>query len=117
MTHTNETTIEIEQLDESKIAFYISYERPEELDEDGEGDWGHIANIALYVLKECVRVEGGNIVIDEIDSKKVQDAYFFNTVTDETSYDSADSFEEYEIMDMLYYHLTDENLEYLESIT
>ena len=94
------TTVEVEEYKDQFI-FYVNYDVPEDLDEDGDGDWGHSANIVAHVKFEDVSVEDGKIDIKAISELHVSDGGFYNSVLDESESIDSENFENYEVVEII----------------
>ena len=111
MSNAN-TNTEVEVLEDTLI-FYINYDEPEDLDEDGDGDWGHVAHIVAEVATSKVRVVDGDIVIKDVKSFSVSDGSYTNSVTGESESEDAESFEKIEVLEILNSTLSEDSKEYL----
>ena len=106
------TNTEVEVLEDTLI-FYIDYDEPEDLDEDGDGDWGHVAHIVVEVAASKAVVVDGDIVIKDVKSFSVSDGSFTNSVTGENESEDADSFEQIDVLEILNSTLSEDSKEFL----
>ena len=108
----SDTNTEVEVLKDTLI-FYIDYSEPEDLDEDGDGDWGHVAHIVVEVAASKTMVVDGDIVIKDIKSFSVSDGCFTNSVTGESESEDAESFQKIDVLEILNSTLSEDSKGYL----
>lgn len=108
----SDTSTEVEVLKDTLI-FYINYNEPEDLDEDGDGDWGHVAHIVAEVAASKIMVVDGTIVVKDIKSFSVSDGSYTNSVTGESESEDAEYFEKMDVLEMINYTLTEDSKEFL----
>ena len=94
------TTVEVGKYKDCFI-FYVDYNVPEDLDEDGDGDWEHTAHIVAHVKFGDVSVEDGRIDIKRISELRVSDGGFYNSVLDESEAIDSENFENYEVVEII----------------
>lgn len=94
------TLVEVEEHNDYFI-FYVDYNVPEDLDEDGDGDWEHTAHIVAHVKFGDISVEDGKINIEKISELHVSDGGFYNSILDESESIDSENFENYEVVEII----------------
>lgn len=106
------TTVEVEEYKDCFI-FYVDFNVPEDLDDDGDGDWEHTAQIVAHVKFVDVSVEGGRIDIKKISELHVSDGGFYNSVLDESESIDSESFESYEVEEIIESTISECSIEFV----
>lgn len=106
------TTVEVEEYKDCFI-FYVDYNVPEELDEDGDGDWEHSAHIVAHVKFGDVSVEDGKIDIKKISELHVSDGGFYNSILDESESIGSENFENYEVVEIIESTISEFGIEFV----
>ena len=106
------TTVEVEEYKDCFI-FYVDYIVPEDLDEDGDGDWEHTAHIVAHVKFQNVSVEDGSITIKKISELHVSDGGFYNSILDESESIDSENFENYEVAEIIESTISKCNIEFV----
>lgn len=110
-----DTITEVEEgTDNGVLHFHVEYNIPEELDEDGEGDWGHSASFLVKVMKKDIRMVDGELFIDKLKGFQVVDGVFSNSKTGESSGENTGDFTKTEILKIILETLSEESLCYLK---
>ena len=94
------TTVKVEEYKDCFI-FYVDYIVPEDVDEDGDGDWEHTAHIVAHVKFEDVSVEEGRIIIKKISELHISDGGFYNSILDKSESIDSENFENYEVKEII----------------
>ena len=106
------TTVEVEEY-EGCFIFHVDYNVPEDLDEDGDGDWEHTAHIVAQVKFEAISVENEGIDIKEISDLQVSDSGFYNSILDESETFNSDDFEVSEVEDIIESTISKSSIEFV----
>lgn len=106
------TTVEVEEY-KGCFIFYVDYDVPEDLDEDGEGDWGHAAHIVAHVKSGDVSVEDGSFNIKKISKLQVSDGGFYNSILDESESIDSENFENYEVVEIIESTISKSSIEFV----
>ena len=94
------TTVEVEDYKDCFI-FYVNFNVPEDLDEEGDGDWEHTAHIVAHVKFGDVSVEDGRIGIKKISELQVSDGRFYNSILDKSESIDSENFENCEVVEII----------------